>query len=103
MNAQSLATVLIRVLAIYWFVEAMIIWGDAAVQHWAVLSASGSGWTHYPPLSYAASDLFLHDTYYVFRAPTGSAAIRFALGLVLIISSGWIGRAIAPAAQPHET
>jgi len=97
-TTQAFATVLTRVLALAPICQALFSLLDFGIRAWSLRNAQ-TGWTSYPPLQSAggSSDLYLHDTYYVFSHNSLlllAPALRLLLGVVLLITARRVGRAL---------
>lgn len=100
MTPRALATVLVRVLGVWLSIEALFRLGELLV--WASSTrrvSDGTGWTSYPPIdvTVGASELYLHDTYYVISHAALSfvpSLLKLGLGILFIWGAHRIARLI---------
>jgi hypothetical protein len=96
MTPKAFASILLRVLGLWFAFDALFRIVEILVSIWPMRGGpAATGWTTYPPLETTASELYLHDTYYVisngyawFVAP----GLKLLIGLVLLLGARWFAR-----------
>ena len=104
MTPRTLATVLLRILAIWIILESVLSALDLFIGSWN--STRGSGWTSYPMAPQMDASIYLHDSYYVVAGniysmiPLGARCI---IGALLLWRSGPLARLLTRDVQSPES
>lgn len=105
MTPRAFAAVLVRLLGVWLSIEALFRLGELLV--WASSTRQGpgtTGWTSYPPIetTVGASEIYLHDTYYVISHAAVSfvpPVLKLFLGVVFVFAARRIARLVCSGVE----
>ena len=109
MTPKAFATILSRVLGLWFVVDAVFRLSDILFWRWSMRGVEqAAGWTSYPSLAdvTSASETYLHDTYYVisnWSASLVSPGIKLLLGLVLLFAAHRVARLLCAGVEPTQS
>lgn len=104
MTPRTLATVLLRILAIWIILESVLSALDVFIGAWNV--TRGSGWSSYPMTSNIDATMVLNDSYYVVAGNFYSVMMlgaRCIIGALLLWRSGPLARLLTRDVQSPES